>query len=94
MARRPWAKVLVDAGAKLALLAHAIAPGLGRWTMNRMLELSLANLQPQTPDAGALFEPGSNGGISGHLPLGRIMGLDAVALVSVASAATVLGHRR
>jgi len=67
---------------------------LGRWTVNRMLGLSRANVQPRTPDTGALFEPGSNGGISGHLPLGRIMGLDAVALVPVASAATVLGHRR
>jgi short-subunit dehydrogenase len=92
VARRPRDKLSVGAVAKLAPLAYAIAPGLGRWTMNRMLGVASGRAEAQPPQPGALFEPGSNGGISGRLPLGRIAGLSGAAMLA-ASAVFMLGRR-
>lgn len=89
VAARPRDKVSVGAVAKLAPLAYALAPGLGRWTMNRMLGLATANAEPQAPNPGALFKPGSNGGVSGHLPLGPIALVAAAALLAATTAAAL-----
>ncbi len=86
LARRPRDKVSVGAVATLAPLAYALAPGLGRWTMTRLLGLATAAAPAQEPQPGALFAPGDNGGISGPLPLGRIVGLGAVALLATGAA--------
>ncbi len=86
LARRPRDKVSVGAVATLAPLAYALAPGLGRWTMTRLLGLATAAAPAQGPQPGALFAPGDNGGISGPLPLGRIVGLGAVALLATGAA--------
>jgi len=94
LVRHPRDKVSVGAVAKLAPLAYAVAPGLGRWTMNRVLGIASARASAQAPNPGALFAPGSNGGISGRMPLGTIAGLGAAALLAAASAAVVLGRRR
>ncbi|MGI4943525.1 MAG: SDR family oxidoreductase [Janthinobacterium lividum] len=93
VAQYPRDKVSVGAVAKLAPLAYALTPGLGRWAMTRMLGLAMASAPAQGPQPGALFVPGSNGGISGHLPLGKIAGIGAALLV-MGSAAVVLGRRR
>ena len=94
LARRPKDKTSVGATAKLAPLAYAVAPSLGRWVMYRMLGLSIANAAPQQPHPGALFKPGDNGGQSGHVPLGRIAGFGAIALLVVAGTAALLGRPR
>ena len=94
LARHPRDKVSVGAVAKLAPLAYALAPGLGRWAMTRMLGLATASAPAQGPHDGALFRPGDNGGISGHLPLGRIAGLGAVAVVAAIVATTALRRSR
>ncbi len=95
LARRPKDKVSVGAVAKLAPLAYAVAPGLGRWTMNRMLGLAIASAPEQKKQPGALFAPGSNGGMSGPMPLGKIAGVvGAVVLLTAVSAAAMLGRRQ
>ncbi len=93
LARHPKDKVSVGAVARLSPLAYAVAPGLGRWAMARMLGNATAAAPAQKPDPGALFKAeGDTGAISGHLPLGRIVALGAV-LLAGASAAIVLGRR-
>ena len=94
LARHPRDKVSVGAVAKLAPLAYALAPGLGRWTMNRMLGFAIARAPRQKPNPGALFAPGDTGGISGHLPLGRIVGFAAIGLLATVSAAAMLTRKR
>ncbi len=94
LARHPRDKVSVGAVAKLAPLAYALAPGLGRWTMTRLLGLATASAPAQKPQAGALFTPGNNGGISGPLPLGRIVGLGAVAFLAVGASVAAMVLRR
>lgn len=79
----PQDKVSVGAVAKLAPLAYALAPGLGRWVMNRVLGLSSANAEPQEANPGALYAPGSSGGKSAHVSLGMgFAGVTAAALVA------------
>lgn len=87
LARHPRDKVSVGVVAKLVPLAYAVAPGLGRWAMTRLLGLATASAPIQEPRPGALFEPGSNGGISGPLPLGRIVGLGATVALAMGLAA-------
>lgn len=94
LVRNPKAKVSVGAVAKLAPLAYALAPGLGRWTMKRMLGLAIARAPAQKPNPGALFHPGNTGGISGHLPLGKIVGLAGLGLLATVSAAAMLARKR
>ncbi len=94
VAQHPRNKVSVGAVATLAPLAYALAPGLGRWTMNRVLGLAISRAPRQKPNPGALFAPGDTGGISGHLPLGKIVGLTAVGLLATVSAAVVLTRKR
>ncbi len=94
LVRHPRDKVSVGAVAKLAPLAYAVAPGVGRWTMNRVLGVATARASAQAPNPGALFAPGNNGGISGRMPLGTVAGLGAAVLLAAASAAVVLGRRR
>lgn len=93
LARHPRDKVSVGAVAKLAPLAYALAPGLGRWTMTRLLGLATASAPAQKPQPGALFTPGDNGGISGPLPLGRIVGLGAIVLLAVGASVAGLQRR-
>ena len=94
LARNPRDKVSVGATAKLAPLAYALATGLGRWAMTRMLGLAIASAPDEEPDAGALFAAGGdNGGISGHFSLGKIVGLVSAVLLVGASAAAVPGRR-
>ena len=92
--RHPKDKVSVGAVAKLSPVAYALAPGLGRWIMNRMLGLATERAPAQRPQRGALFAPGSDGGLSDHLPLGRIAGLGAVLVLVAASTAVAVGRRR
>lgn len=94
LARRPRNSTSVGLTAKLAPLAYALAPGLGRWTMNRMLGLSIEHAEPQAPSSGALFKPGSNDGISGPLPpLGLFAGLGAAGLLAIAATTVALRRR-
>lgn len=94
LATRPRDKTSVGAVAKLAPLAYAVAPGLGRWVMNRMLGLSLANAKEQASSPGALFKPGGNGGLSGHMPLGTIAGVGAAGLLIAAALGVAASQRR
>ena len=94
LARHPRDKVSVGAVAKLAPLAYALAPGLGRWTMARLLGLATASAPAQEPRPGALFAPGDTGAISAPLPLGRIVGLGAAVLLAAGAAAATLQRRR
>ena len=89
VARRPRNSTSVGATAKLAPVAYALAPGLGRWAMNRMLGLSIARATPQDPSPGALFEPGSNDGASRHVPVGLIAGLGTAGLLGLVAAAAL-----
>ena len=93
LASHPKDKVSVGAVAKLAPLAYAVAPGLGRWTMNRVLGFAVSRAPAQTPKSGALFAPGNTGGISGHLPLGKIVGFAALGLFATATVAAMATRR-
>ena len=93
LVHHPKDKVSVGAVAKFAPLAYAVAPGLGRWTMNRVLGLAIARAPAQKGQPGGLFKPGDTGGLSGHLPVGKIVGLAALAALATASAAALLGRR-
>ncbi len=94
LAQHPRDKVSVGAVAKLAPLAYALAPGLGRWAMTRMLGLATARAPAQAPNPGGLFKPGDSGGRSGPLPLGRIVGVGLAGLVTLGIAAFAVERRR
>lgn len=95
LATRPRPKTSVGPVAKLAPLAYAMAPGLGRWTMNRVLGLAIRRAEPQAPSPGALFKSGGdNGGVSRPVPWGGIAAGLAVALLAAASAAVAATRRR
>jgi len=53
----PEDKTSVGALAKLAPLAYAMAPGLGRWIMARVIGIGLSRTPNQAPTSGALFSP-------------------------------------
>ncbi len=93
LVQHPKDKVSVGAVAKLAPLAYAVAPALGRWTMNRMLGFAISRAPAQKPNPGGLFAPGDTGGLSGHLPLGRIVGITALGLLATVSAAMMLTRK-
>ncbi|MGI4942455.1 MAG: SDR family oxidoreductase, partial [Janthinobacterium lividum] len=57
VALHPRDKTSVGALAKLAPLAYAVAPGLGRWAMARTLGYGLSRTPAQAATAGALFRP-------------------------------------
>ena len=63
--------------------------------MTRLLGLATATASApaQKPQPGALFAPGDNGGISGPLPVGRIVGLGAVAFLAMGASAAALQRR-
>ena len=84
----------MGAVAKLAPLAYAVAPGLGRWTMNRVLGFAISRAPAQKPNSGGLFAPGDTGGTSGHLPIGKLAGFAVLGLVATVSAAAMLKRRR
>ncbi len=94
VAVRPRDSVSVGAVAKLAPLAYALAPGLGRWTMDRVLGAATSRAPAQAPQPGALFAPGDNGGISGPMPLGKMAGLGLAGLLVAASVAGALARRQ
>ena len=62
----PRDKVSVGAIAKLAPVAYAVAPALGRWVMARVMEYGLERAPAQAPTSGALFSPASDTGGAGH----------------------------
>ncbi len=53
----PQDKTSVGALAKLAPVAYAVAPGLGRWLMARAFGLALSRTPAQAATSGALFSP-------------------------------------
>lgn len=55
VALRPRDKTSVGALAKLAPLAYAIWPGLGRWVMTRVFEFGLSRTPAQAATSGSLF---------------------------------------
>jgi len=58
----PRDKTSVGALAKLAPLAYAMAPGLGRWIMARVIGIGLSRTPAQAATSGSLFSPtGDNG---------------------------------
>ena len=57
VALHPRDKTSVGALAKLAPVAYAIAPGLGRWMMARGIGFGLSRTPKQAPTRGALFAP-------------------------------------
>lgn len=61
-ALRPRDKVSVGAIAKLAPLAYALAPGLGRWIAYRGMKYGLSQTPRQAPTSGNLFEPRADTG--------------------------------
>lgn len=95
VAEHPRAKTSVGAIAKFAPLGYALAPGLARWAMTRVMGYALGRTPPQAPTSGNLFEP------MGDLPLNdapaprsrmaAVGGGAAMAVVLIAAAA--LAHR-
>lgn len=57
VALHPRDKTSVGAVAKLAPVAYAVAPGLGRWLMASGLGFGLSRTPAQAPTSGALFAP-------------------------------------
>jgi len=60
VAQRPRDKTSVGAIAKLAPLGYALAPGLARWTMARVMQYGLSRTPRQAPTSGGLFHPASD----------------------------------
>ena len=60
VAERPRDKTSVGPLAKLAPLGYAVAPGLARWMMMRVMQAGLSRARPQAPTAGGLFRPASD----------------------------------
>jgi len=58
----PRDKTSVGALAKLAPLAHAVASGLGRWVMARVIGIGLSRTPAQAATSGALFSPADDDG--------------------------------
>jgi len=58
----PRDKTSVGALAKLAPLAYAVAPGLGRWAMARVIGIGLSRTPAQAATSGALFSPADDDG--------------------------------
>ncbi len=82
-ALRPRDKVSVGAVATITPWLYAIAPGLGRWIMNRVLGIGLRRSPPQGPTSGALFLPEDRSNYAG---LAMSAGLGVVALATAAFA--------
>lgn len=61
-ALHPRDKVSVGAVAKLAPVAYALAPGLGRWMAFRAMTFGLSRTPRQAPTSGAVFAPARDGG--------------------------------
>lgn len=81
-ALRPRDKTSVGAIAKLAPLAYALAPGLGRWIAYRGMKYGLSRTPRQAPTSGNLFEPRSAAG-GWAAPLAGVAGLVVVGLALV-----------
>ena len=79
----PQDKTSVGALAKLAPLAYAVAPGLGRWVMARVIGFGLSRTPAQAATSGALFSPANNPG-PGQARLGWGAGLAALLLGAAA----------
>lgn len=60
----PRDKTSVGALAKLAPLAYAMAPGLGRWIMARVIGIGLSRTPAQAATSGSLFSPTDDDGHS------------------------------
>lgn len=94
-ALHPRDKVSVGAIAKLAPIAYAVAPALGRWVMARVMGYGLERAPAQAPTSGALFSPASDTGWARHRPgddsgggaraptVAKLAGLGAVLVLGV-----------
>lgn len=88
-ALHPRDKVSVGAIAKLAPLAYALAPGLGRWIAFRGMTFGLSRTPRQAPTSGALFAPQSDGSGRG----GKLAALAGAAGLLTLGLAWVSGRR-
>ena len=99
-ALHPRDKVSVGAIAKLAPIAYAVAPALGRWVMARVMGVALERAPAQAPTSGALFSPASDTGGSRHRSgadpdgpraptVAKLAGLGAVLVLGIAWLGTV-----
>ena len=87
----PRDKTSVGALAKLAPVAYAVAPGLGRWIMARVIGFGLSRTAPQAATSGALFSPAAD---DGRTPPGRIaMGAGLGVLLLGAAALAYQRHK-
>ena len=86
LATHPRNTTSVGATAKFSPMLYALAPGLGRWTMNKLLGTAISRADPQPISRGALFEPGDNGGQSRAIPKNLLAGLGAAGLLGLVAA--------
>ena len=93
VALHPRDKTSVGALAKLAPLAYAVAPGLGRWVMARTLGFGLSRTPAQAATAGALFEPMNDGPAPARYALSAGVGALVLGVAALAAGA-VLRERR
>lgn len=76
----PRDKTSVGALAKLAPLAYAVAPGLGRWAMARVIGTGLSRTPAQAATSGALFSPADDDGRAHQAQVAWGAGLAALLL--------------
>jgi len=82
----PQDKTSVGALAKLAPLAYAIAPGLGRWIMVRVTGIGLSRTPEQAPTSGALFSSADDSDRPQHARIAMGVGLGVLLLGAAALA--------
>ncbi len=80
VAMDPQDKTSVGALAKLAPLAYAVAPGLGRWLMARVIGFGLSRTPVQAATSGALFSPADDDDRPQQARIGLGAGLSVVLL--------------
>ncbi len=89
VAMNPQDKTSVGALAKLAPVAYAIAPGLGRWLMARGIGFGLSRTPEQAATSGALFSPAEDGD---HVQQGRFALVAGVGALLLGAAALTYGR--
>lgn len=92
VAEHPQDKTSVGAIAKLVPLAYAMAPGLGRWVMNRTMGLGLSRAPRQAPSSGNLFHPEGESRAS-SCPYHGAMRTSSVAVLLAMAAAFAYARR-
>lgn len=86
VAMDPQDKTSVGALAKLAPLAYAMAPGLGRWLMARVTGIGLSRTPAQDATSGALFNPTDDTDRPQHARIAMGAGLGVILLGAAALA--------